>query len=1047
MVVDSASDVTCLTPTSIKLLNLSLISDPKSFMSASDGASVLSPGYVIVNQLCVGTLVVHDVKIRVCQSDQACAPSQGILGLDIFPQLGITVEGVPTNFPQGEVEHFVDDTLERLKDWSVKCAAPDDVRQVLMQSINASVVKNRNIPSGSFCSYPAAKVCLVTGTAKPVYVQQYPLSDLMSQYVDKQVLNWETDGIVVDAPIDSPWNFPLLAAWDRAAKLKGKDPRVCIDPRLLNNLLPDDPRPIPNVDNIHQRIKGFKYISELDLTKSFNQIRVNLEDQLKTTFTWKGKRRMFAGAPFGLKPLSQLFQALIEQILDGTQEFAISFIDNIYVYSNDMEEHAKQVNHVVGLLNKFDLRLNLDKCFFGYTAINVLGHVLTGQTKTVDPYKVSVLHDWPNPTTGKDIERFLGFTNYLRRYMPKYSEVAFPLEKLRKVKKIISGENWGEAEQKSKDTFIKVLSNPPVLHVALPDVPFCLQTDASQYGVGWALYQIDPITKQPRYILFGAKALNKGQYNYSATKRELLAIVLAIANCRQWLYGRHFTLYTDHQALTFLYTQKHINYMMLNWVDILFDYDFTVVHRPGILMILPDALSRMFAPGENVVGQKIRIVSSVNKVKYPDRELYQFINQRFGKKFLPADQRAELLERTHNTGHFDADELFKALWDNDFYWPNMRQDCLDQVNSCLQCLRYNVGKAGYHPRQTIDANLPFEHICVDTISGFPTTERGNNYVLVIADVLTRYKLFFPLQTHAAKEVAEKLWFCMCTFPLPKIIQSDNGTEFVNATIKALTNLQGVDHRTIAAYNPRANGTAENSVGSFQDVLRKLLSGYMNEWDLHCPFVQLCMNTKLNKATQTHPASLLFGMNTNAFASYDKASSKLLTEKQLIDRYRIINSIIRPTVNAKFKTVQAKAAARADKTSRVTAPLEPGTLVMIKDRNRGTKHQPRYFGPFRIIEQTKGKVYSLLNPDHSIYYRRVPRQHLKVIDKSANVSFEETFYVERILDHKGTGSKLTYLIKWLNYPSEHNSWEPVRNLDGCEKRLEEYWQARKAAPKK
>ena len=171
-------------------------------------------------------------------------------------------------------------------------------------------------------------------------------------------------------------------------------------------------------------------------------------------------------------------------------------------------------------------------------------------------------------------------------------------------------------------------------------------------------------------------------------------------------------------------------------------------------------------------------------------------------------------------GHFGSETLFKALWQKGYYWPHMRADCNKQVNSCLQCLRFNVGKAGYHPRQFIDAKFPFEHIAVDTITGFPTTARGNNVILVITDICTRFKLLMAQKTKSATETARNLWYCMCTFPTPKIIQSDNGTEFCNAVVKELTDQHGVIHKQVAAYNPRANGTAENNVGVSQRVLRK-----------------------------------------------------------------------------------------------------------------------------------------------------------------------------------------------------------------------------------
>ena len=152
---------------------------------------------------------------------------------------------------------------------------------------------------------------LHTGDAKPVYVPQYRVSDFMSKVIEDQVAKWAKNGVICSAPTDSMWNSPLLAALDRAAKAKRKDPRVCIDPRKINAILASDPRPIPDVREVHKALKGFKFISEIDLTKGFNQFPIAVQDRIKTTFTWDKHKWMFQGAPFGLKPLSQIFQGVI----------------------------------------------------------------------------------------------------------------------------------------------------------------------------------------------------------------------------------------------------------------------------------------------------------------------------------------------------------------------------------------------------------------------------------------------------------------------------------------------------------------------------------------------------------------------------------------------------------------------------------------------------------------------------------------------------------------------------------------------------------------
>ena len=1072
--VDSGADVSAIDSQSAADLGLEVIPQPLELTPVGEG-TVKSPGYVIVRKLDVGQVTLSDVRLIVADIASCCAPGVGLIGLDLFPNLNFSVVGVPAFFPRTyENDEREPDVPIVTKDMTPYMAPAQD-RDLLMARIQPLLEENAAIASDSLCTHPSALVTLDTGDARPVYIPQYKLSDYMSECVDKQVKIWDVNRVTVPAPPDSPWNNPIIGALDEAGRRAGKEPRICIDPRRLNDLLPDDPRGLPTVEAIHRRLYGFDYITEVDLTKSFNQFTVAEWDRLKTTFTWRGFKRMFRGSPFGLKTLSQLFQSVIEQIFHKDRDVTAPFIDNIYVHTKgSIEVHIDAVRRVLMLLNKYKLRINIKKCFFGYKAVLVLGHLLTSTTKSVDINKVSALKEWPRPRTGKDIESFLGFCNYLRDFVPLYANIASPLEKLRKVKKI--GNLWDESCEQSFQMFKNVLSQAPVLNMPLPDVPYCIATDASQLGLGWVLYQLDPATQKPRYIKFGAKSLNKHQQNYGATRRELLAVVTAIQDCRDYVYGKKFDLFTDHKSLTYLFTQTKLNYMQLNCIDVLLDYNFVINHRPGVQMVLPDGLSRMFRNFSSSRGgcgvasedklpacRRLQLSDSTqtpDKVTWgatsedklpacrrlrlselpraPDKELNEFVKERFNKTFLVEEERQAKLEAAHAKGHFGADALFRAMWDQGYYWPGMRSECETLVNSCMPCLRFNIGKAGYHPAQYIDARRPFEHIAIDTISGFETTERGNNYILVVTDICTRFKIVYPQQTKEQGETARNLWNMLCTFPTPKIIQSDNGTEFCNQVISELTSLHGVLHKTIVAYNPRANGTAENAVGSVQDVLHKLTNGVMTDWDLFLPAVQLSLNAKPNATTQCSPATLLFGMNVGDFANFDRSTSRLFSDDELAERATFLNDVLRPEAHSRFRKEQSKRAAARTRQKRQVKPLPIGTMVMLNDPTRENKHQPKYSGPFKIVKQKRGGNYVLQHPDNTLHHREPTIDQLKVINANSDVPYVDTYYVERILTHRGTGKNLEYKVKWLNYPTSENTWEPPSSLVGCDRSIDDYW---------
>ena len=185
------------------------------------------------------------------------------------------------------------------------------------------------------------------------------------------------------------------------------------------------------------------------------------------------------------------------------------------------------------------------------------------------------------------------------------------------------------------------------------------------------------------------------------------------------------------------------------------------------------------------------------------------------------------------------------------------------------------------------------------------------------------------------------------------------------------------------------------------------------------------------------------MDTNAFANYDQATSKLLTAAQLIERQKVITKLVRPTANSNFKKAQQKRTDKVNSKLRQTEPIAVGSLVMLKDPTRTSKHQPIWTGPFRVVKMKKGGNYTLQCLDHSLYHRNPPRDQLKVIDSTADLQLDDIYYVERILDHKGPVNKRNFLIKWLNFPASDNTWEPESNLLGCESLLADYWATRKA----
>jgi transposase InsO family protein len=226
--------------------------------------------------------------------------------------------------------------------------------------------------------------------------------------------------------------------------------------------------------------------------------------------------------------------------------------------------------------------------------------------------------------------------------------------------------------------------------------------------------------------------------------------------------------------------------------------------------------------------------------KFSDRELAKFAGERHLKELVPEGKRNSTMVHFHLEGHFGATRLHSKIWNAGLYWPSLMKDCVKLVSSCIPCARFNVRAAGFNPLRSISATFPFDHVAIDLLF-LKTTPRGNNCALILVDVASKFCLLRALMDKKASTIAWALWKIYCDFGIPKIVQSDNGSEFSNAIMTAMKELLGIDHRLVTPYNPRANGLAERFVRTAKTALLKMIDGNITDWDLSLPSCQRSLN--------------------------------------------------------------------------------------------------------------------------------------------------------------------------------------------------------------
>jgi transposase InsO family protein len=427
---------------------------------------------------------------------------------------------------------------------------------------------------------------IVTTDDKPIHTKQYRFPPIHREEITKQVNELLQKDIVM--PSTSPYNSPIWIVPKKPDSQGNKRWRMVMDYRKLNEKTVGDAYPLPNICDILDQLGAAKYFSVLDLASGFHQIPMDPGDAHKTAFSTPHGHYEFLRMPFGLKNAPATFQRLMDQILTGLQGIEMFvYMDDIVIYASSLREHDIKMEKLMQRLRSANLTLQPDKCEFLRHEVAYLGHVLTEDGVRPDPQKIAAVKSFPTPRNLKNIRQFLGLAGYYRRFISDFSRIASPLSNLLKKDREF---RWNADAQKAFDTLRDLLCKEPILQFPDFEKDFLLTTDASNCAVAGVLSQ-GPIGKDLP-ISYASRVLNAAEKNYSTIEKELLAITYCVSHFRPYLYGRRFTLVTDHQPLVWLHKVKDPTSRLARWRLKLEEYDYTVVYKAGKTNKNADALSR-----------------------------------------------------------------------------------------------------------------------------------------------------------------------------------------------------------------------------------------------------------------------------------------------------------------------------------------------------------------------------------------------------------------------------------------------------------------------
>ena len=379
----------------------------------------------------------------------------------------------------------------------------------------------------------------------------------------------------------SPAGAPILFVPKKDGGL-----RLCVDYRGLNKVTIKNRHPLPLISETLDRLYGAKRFTKLDLKDAYHRLRIKKGDEWKTAFRTRYGHFEYLVMPFGLTNAPATFQAYINKSLAGLLDhFCVVYLDDILIYSDDPEKHLDHVRQVLDRLRQYRLYANPKKCEFFTTQVEFLGFIVSTDGVTMDQSRVDTIQSWPKPVNFHDVQVFLGFVNFYRRFIHRYSQIATPLTNLLQGSKdgVKSGPFvWPDDAERAFRQLLAAFTDVPILRHFDPERKIRVETDASNFAIAGILSQPDD-EGHWKPVAFWSRKMIPAERNYETHDQELLAIVAVFKQWRHYLEGSLYPVevLTDHNNLKSFMNVKQLNGRQARWAMRLSGFDFVVQHRAG----------------------------------------------------------------------------------------------------------------------------------------------------------------------------------------------------------------------------------------------------------------------------------------------------------------------------------------------------------------------------------------------------------------------------------------------------------------------------------
>lgn len=791
--------------------------------------------------------------------------------------------------------------------------------------------------------------------AKMRDLPMYRYSPSVWESIEKELERYEKLDVIEECT--SEFASPLVPV-----KKSNGNIRVCLDSRKINSITKKDAYPMRNMNEIFHRLQKSKFFSIIDLKDAYFQVPLKENSRNYTAFrTPKGLFR-FKVVPFGLKNAPFTMSRLMNKAIGFDLEpHVFIYLDDIVIATETLEEHFRLLKEVAKRLARAGLTISVQKSRFCRRQVKYLGYLLTENGLSIDGSKLEPILNYPRPKSIRDVRRLMGLMGFYQKFISNYSHITTPItDLLKKSRKFV----WTQEAEHALDELKAVLTSAPVLANPRYDLPFVIETDASQLAVGAALLQDHPEGR--RIIAYFSKKLSSTQRKYAATEKECLAVLLAVENFRHYIEGTSFKVITDAKSITWLFTitAANGNSRLLRWALKLQSYDFSITYRKGKDNVLADCLSRIETVQvrddeylnlrsqitqnpENfkdfkIVGNKVfKLVQNTEKVE----------DKRFiWKYYPPKEDRTEIIKSIHDPAHLGYDKTILKLKEK-YFWPGMAMQTKQFCKTCIPCKTSkssNVNNVPPMGSQKQNCQHPWQFLTLDYLGPFPPSGKARSTCLLVAtDVFTKFVLVQPFRQATASSLVNFLeQSIFLLFGVPQTILTDNGSQFTSNLFKNLMEHYGVTHWLTPSYHPQVNNS-ERVNRVITAAIRATIKSNHKSWADNVQSIANAIRNASHESTKHTPYFLTFGRNMisdgREYENIEDTNGKehTISPEQRTQLYEQVRKNLHDAYMKQSKYYNLRSSSKAPKYQVGERVLKKSTFLSDKGRDFCAKLAPRY----------------------------------------------------------------------------------------------------------